>query len=179
MKRVLITYSTWAGATHEVANEIGKIFQANLFDIEVIAANESKNIDTFDAILLGTSIHAGQTVKSFRQFIKQNIDILIKKPTALFVVCANMMNDSADTREETLAWLGKVIGKYPKFKPLSIGLFGGATLTDGDDFYKLNIIIRKTITAMSKKMVDEHGRSDFRDWEVIRSWAEDVIKKIK
>ena len=59
-----------------------------------------------------------------------------------------------------------------------IGLFGGAMLTNGDDFYKLNIIIRKTITAMSKKMVDEHGKSDFRDWEFIHSWAEDVIKKI-
>ena len=179
MKKVLIAYSTWAGATHEVANEIGKVFQANLFDVKVIAANESKSIDTYDAILLGTSIHAGQTVKSFRQFIKQNIDILLNKPTALFVVCANMMNDSQDNGEETLAWLDRVIGKYNKFKPLSIGLFGGATLTDGDDFNKLNVLIRKTITAMNKKIVDEHRRSDFRDWEFIHSWAEEVIKKIE
>jgi menaquinone-dependent protoporphyrinogen IX oxidase len=89
-----------------------------------------------------------------------------------------MMNDSQDNEEETLAWLDRVIGKYKKFKPLSIGLFGGATLTDGDDFNKLNVFIRKTITAMNKKMVDEHGRSDFRDWEFIHSWAEEVIKKI-
>lgn len=179
MKKVLIAYSTWAGATHEVANEIGKVFQANLFDVDVIAANESKSVDTYDVILFGTSIHAGQTVKSFRQFIKQNIDILIKKPTALFVVCANMMNDSEDNREETLAWLDRVIGKYNKLKPLSIGLFGGATLTNGDDFNKLNILIRKTITAMNKKMIDEHGRSDFRDWGFIHSWAEEVINKIE
>jgi len=179
MKKVLIAYSTWAGATHEVANEIGRVFQANSFDVDVIVANESKSIGAYDAILLGTSIHAGQTVKSFRQFIKQNIDILIKKPTALFVVCANMMKDSEANREETLAWLDRVIGKYTKFKPLSIGLFGGAVLTTGDDFNKLNFLIRKTITAMNRKMVDEHGRSDFRNWEFIRSWAEVVIKKIE
>ena len=178
MKKVLIAYSTWAGSTHEVANEIGKVFQANSFDVDVIAANESKSIDTYEAILLGTSIHAGQTVKSFRQFIKQNIDVLIKKPTALFIVCANLMKDSEDNREETLAWLNRVIGKYEKLKPLSIGLFGGTVLTNGDDFNKLNVLIRKTITAMNKKMIDEHGRSDFRDWEFIHSWAEGVIKKI-
>ncbi len=108
MKKVLIAYSTWAGATHEVANEIGKVFQANLFDVDVIAANESKSVDTYDVILFGTSIHAGQTVKSFRQFIKQNIDILIKKPTALFVVCANMMNDSEE------ASVSSATGKSPR-----------------------------------------------------------------
>ncbi len=151
MKKVLITYSTWAGATHEVANEIGKVFQANSFNVDVFMANESKSIDTYDAILLGTSIHAGQTVKSFRQFINNNIDILIKKPTALFIVCANMMKDSEANREETLAWLDRVVGKYDKFKPLSIGLFGGAVLTTGNDFNKLNVLIRKTIAAMNKK----------------------------
>jgi len=178
MKKVLIAYSTWAGATHEVAIEIGKVFQANLFDVEVVTAKESKSIAAYDAILLGTSIHAGQTVKGFRQFIRQNIDLLIKKPTALFVVCATMIDDSEDNREETLAWLDRVIGKYKKFKPLSIGLFGGATLTNGEDFNKLNVLIRKTITAMNKKMIGEYGRSDFRDWEFIHSWTEDVIKEI-
>jgi len=177
MKKILIAYSTWAGATHEVANEIGKVFQANSFNVEIIASNESKSIDTYDAILLGTSIHAGQTVNSFRKFIKRNIDILIEKPTALFIACANMINDSDDNRKETLDWLNNAIGKYEDFKPLSIGLFGGATLTNGDDFYKLNILIRKMIAAMNNKMVDEHGRSDFRDWESIRNWAESVIKQ--
>lgn len=179
MKKVLIAYSTWAGATHEVATEIGKIFKANSFEVVVNKANKNKNINEFDVILLGTSIHAGQTGRSFRGFIKKNVDVLIKKHTALFVVCANMMIDSEDNRSETLAWLDRAIGKYKKFKPLSIGLFGGATLTDGTDFYKLNIFIKKIITAMDKKMIEEYGKSDFRDWKSVQAWAKELIKKIE
>jgi len=109
MKKALIAYSTWAGATHEVAEEIGKVFQSNSFDINVSAANDCNEIDNYDVILLGTSIHAGQTVKSFRHFIKQHIDILINKPTAIFIVCANMMFDSENNKDETLAWLEKIL----------------------------------------------------------------------
>ena len=179
MKKALIAYSTWAGATHEIAEAISKVFQSNSFDIDVSPANECKNIDNYDVILLGTSIHAGQTVKSFRNFIKQNIDILVNKPTAIFIVCANMMFDSENNKDETLAWLDKVLEKYEKFNPISIGLFGGATLTDGEDFKKLNIFIRKIITAMNKNMVAKHGKSDFRNWESINIWAESVIKKLE
>jgi len=175
MKKALIAYSTWAGSTREIAEEIGKVFRSNSFDIDIAAANKCKNIDSYDVYILGTSIHAGQTVKSFRNFIKKNIDFLIKKPTAIFIVCANMMKDTKNNKEETLAWLDKVLGKYENLNPLSIGLFGGATLTDGDDFNNLNIFIRKMITTMSKKMVDEHGKSDFRNWEAIHTWAKDVI----
>ena len=179
MKKVLIAYSTWAGATHEIAEKISKVFQSNSFDIDVAAANECKNIDNYDVILLGTSIHAGQTGKSFRYFIKQNIDILINKPTAIFIVCANMMFDSEENKDETLAWLEKVLGKYEIFNPISIGLFGGATLTNGEDFNKLNILIRKMITAMNKNMTTKHGKSDFRNWELINTWAEGVIKQLE
>jgi len=179
MKKILIAYSTWAGATHEVASEIGKIFKSEYFDVEVVEASTNKNLENFDAFLLGTSIHAGQTGKSFRSFIKKNIDVLNKKPTAIFVVCANMMVDSEDNRVETLTWIERAIGKYRNFKPFSIGLFGGATLTNGKDFDKLNFFIRKIISSMNKKMVEEFGKSDFRDWKSVQSWVRELIKQIK
>ena len=178
MKKVLIAYSTWAGATREVAFEIGRVFQADTYDVDVLSAENCKNLETYDVILLGTSIHAGQTVRSFRQFIKRKINTLIHTPTALFVVCANMMKDLSENRKETLEWLNKVIGKYDHFEPISIGLFGGATLTSGDEFKKLNILVRKMISAMNKKMVEDHGTSDFRDSGLIRSWAREIIEII-
>jgi len=58
-------------------------------------------------------------------------------------------------------------------------LFSGATLTNGNDFNKLNPIIRKMVTAMNKKLIDKLGKSDFRDWESINTWAEGLIKQLE
>jgi hypothetical protein len=32
---------------------------------------------------------------------------------------------------------------------------------------------------MNKKMVAEHGKNDFRDWESIHTWAKGVIKQLE
>lgn len=178
MKNVLIVYSSWTGATHEVAEEIGKVIEENSFKVTVIEAGNSINVGEYDAYIIGTSIHAGQTGRSFRKFIKKNIILLVEKPTALFVVCANMMNDTEKSRQETLTWLNNSINKFESFKPISIGLFGGAFLTEGKDFDKLNFFIRKMIIGMSKKIKEDHEQSDFRDWKSIRLWSTDLIKSI-
>ena len=89
------------------------------------------------------------------------------------------MVDSEENRSETLAWLEQAIGIYKNFKPKSIGLFGGATLTSGDKFKNLNLIIKRIIKAMDKKMIEEFGTSDFREWESIHKWTEELINKIE
>ena len=178
MKKVLIVYSSWTGTTHEIANEIGKVFQENSYKVDIIKADDPIYIEDYKAYIIGTSIHAGQTVRSFRQFIKKNLDTLKNKPTALFVGCANMMNDTEKNRQETLAWLNNAISKYDSLKPISIGLFGGAFITEGIDFNNLNILIRKMIVSMKKKIVEEQEKTDFRDWESIRGWAADLVTSI-
>jgi menaquinone-dependent protoporphyrinogen oxidase len=179
MKKVLIAYSTWAGATHDIADEIARIFRSKSYKVDVINANQNIDIEDFDVIVIGTSIHAGKTGRSFRNLIKNNLNVLNKKITAIFVVCANMIVDSKENRSETMTWLEQAIGKYKDFEPESIGLFGGATITSGDEFRKLNYFIKKIIRAMNKKMIEDYGKSDFRDWDSIRTWTEDLINNIK
>jgi menaquinone-dependent protoporphyrinogen IX oxidase len=144
----------------------------------VISAEEHTNLEKYDLIIAGTSIHATRTVSSFRKFLKSHLNQLSQKKVAYFVSCANMMNDTDESRNETLDWFNKAITPFGTIQPLSIGLFGGATVTSGEKFQKLNIFAKRIILAMEKNMLSEYGKTDFRDWEKIRLWASALIASL-
>ncbi len=179
MGPILVAYSSWAGATHEIADGIAKVFKEKDIVVEVLPSKEIKSISEYQAVILGTSIHAGQTVNTFNKFLKEYHDELIQKSVAVFVVCANMMEDELKNRKETTEWLHKTMEKYPDVKPVSTGLFAGALITEGEDFNKLNFLFRKLIESMRDNLLKEYGKTDFRDWEKIRVWAEDTYNLIK
>jgi len=178
MKNALIICSSWTGSTKEIAHYIAKVLEKCYFQSKVISPEERVDFSPYDLIVLGTSIHAGLTTASFRKFLHKHIRDLSGRAVAYFVSCANMNNDTQETRSETLAWLQNGIQAYDSIKPISIGLFGGAIITSGESFLGLNFFIRHIIKAMKKKMVSEYGKSDFRDWEQIEAWALDLANKV-
>lgn len=170
-KHILIAYSTWSGATREVAEYISNVFRQNGWSV---AVNNVINIHALadnDAILIGTSIHAGQVTKNFARFLKNFHDEITQNPHAFFVVCANMNEDDESSRLETQNWLNQALKKAGTFSPVSIGLFAGAAKTDSVEFENQNFLVKKIIKAMQDKLIEEYGKSDFRDWEKISDWA--------
>lgn len=179
IKNALIVYSTWTGSTREVGEYIANILNKRDVRTKVISAKDKVDLESYDLFIIGTSIHASLTISSFRSFLKSNQAILSENKVALFVSCANMMNDTEETRIETLGWLNKAIKPFQSIVPVSIGLFGGATITSGGTFDQLNIFARRIVSVMQKNMISEYGKSDFRDWEKIESWTIELINKFQ
>jgi menaquinone-dependent protoporphyrinogen IX oxidase len=178
-KKILVGYSTWSGATHEVANAIANHLKESGFQVDILNLKKVKDISLYDVFILGTSIHASHPTGAFLNFIKKNHALLSKKPTALFAVCANMFQDTPENRSETLKWLQDSLKDIPEIPFLDIGLFGGAVLTEGSDYEKLNPFLKMVIKSMKKSIIEKMGKVDFRDWEKIKTWTNDLTKKIK
>ena len=178
-KKIFIGYSTWSGATHEVADAIAKQLTDAGYQASVVDLKKADDPSDYDTYILGTSIHASHPNRSFIKFIKKYQPILSTKPTALFVVCANLFQDTPENRQETLTWLNDSLKDIPKISYLDIGLFGGATITESQDYEKLNPFAKMIIKSMKKSIVEKLGTEDFRDWEKIKTWADEIGKKLK
>lgn len=178
MEKILVAYSTWAGATHQVADEIAKQLRSHNAQVVVASAGDVKDVSEYQAVYAGSSIHAGQTNGPFKKLLSKFKKQLANLPVAIFIVSANMSEENAKARKETLGWVNKTLDKIPSIKPISIGLFGGAIITEGEDFQKLNFMFRKVVLSMKDTLSKDHGETDFRDWDAIRAWTDETYQQI-
>lgn len=170
--RVLVAYASGFGTTAEVAREIAdRLAHQHLVDLRTMATVRS--LEPYDAVVIGSSLRAGRWLGAMNRFLSRFAKDLATKPVFIFTVAL-----TARTREGSRRVLSenlpRLLARYPMIKPLSTEAFGGVV-----DYERYNLLVRGIVRKVAaEEGLPTSGIQDFRDWEAIRQWAEEIGERL-
>lgn len=176
--KALVIYGTRGGATKKIADEIGTVLGEQSFAVTVSDAKDSKGIDinSFDLIVVGSSVWATMWKWQASRFLKRNAKTLAGKKVALF--SSGLAGGDPAQADYASQSIEKTAAKYPAIKPIALAYFGGLV-----DFEHPPLLARPFANAMKmdlqKKGMDTSKPYDTRDFVAIRKWAADVAAKAR
>jgi menaquinone-dependent protoporphyrinogen oxidase len=156
-KKILVAYASKAGSTAEIAEAIGKTLSAQGAQVDVLPIKKVTSLAGYQGVAIGSTIRIGRWLSEAVDFVSKHKAELSQVPTAYFLGCLTLKDDTAENRKTADAYLDPLRAIV---QPVQVGLFAGKM-----DMSKLSMLDRWIVTAMKSPV------GDFRDWNAINSWA--------
>lgn len=190
MKKILVTYATFAGSTVEVARVVENELSAKGFRVDLLPLDRVKSLDGYAGVVIGAPMIMGWH-RAALGFVKKHQQALEHIPFAVFIMAMSLTRTpetlvngvpviidaklpKPPTRAEHLNlreryarvtnYVQPVLNACRPTKPVSIGLFGGR-LEYGRLKWWAVIFVMLIIRALA---------GDRRNWVAIQAWAADV-----
>lgn len=165
--KILIAYASKYGSTAEIARKIGDVLTEKNLSVDVIPADEVKDLNQYAGVVLGSAVYIGSWRKEAAKFLEKYKGRLSELPLWIF---SSGPAEEGDPVELLKGW------KFPeKLKPIideinprDITVFHG--VFDMDKLNKFDRWIAKKVDAKS---------DDYRDWAAIEKWAAAIAGNLK
>ena len=179
MKRILILYATRQGQTEKVATQIAAHLRNAGATVQLInarerAAIEGLDLDDFDQLVFGASLHAGGLEKEVVDFINGHKKQIESKDRSFFLVLLSAATRDPKLRAEWLADARK------KMAAQLLVHFEGAEMIAGAlrySHYPLPLKwLMKRIAKKAGEASDASKDYEYTDWKQVERYAEKLIK---
>ncbi|RLM84266.1 protoporphyrinogen oxidase [Halobellus sp. Atlit-38R] len=173
MASILVLFGTGEGQTAKVAARIedtllGRGHDVTTVDVESLPAD--LDTETFDAILVGSSIHIGKHHEAVREFVDSNNEILNVRPTGFFQLSLSSAVDEPEQQAEAAQYVDELFERSD-WHPDKIGLFGGALRYSKYGFLKR--LLLKRIAKGATGDVDTSRDYEYTDWDEVDAFTAD------
>ncbi|NBC01132.1 MAG: protoporphyrinogen oxidase [Bacteroidetes bacterium] len=178
MNTILLVYGTTEGHTATVADRMAEVLRAENHDVTMksLAQEDVDAISDYDAVVIASSIHAGQPHATVKAFVQTHRDALNGRPTAYVQVSLSTADPRPEKQAEAQAYADQFLQEM-KWTPTHIALFGGALPFTRYGFFK-----RRLMRALAKKpfgITDTARDYDFTDWDQVKQFAGSFAADVK
>jgi menaquinone-dependent protoporphyrinogen oxidase len=163
MSRLLIAYASRHGTTREIAEAIAGTLRISDIDVDVKSAGETVHPTEYDAVIIGTPLYAGRTLKDAVTFAKRYSGVLKKRPVAVFVVG---MSFKYPSDAKTNKALNAITSIRENANVQAMGMFAG----------RMNPAYAPVVGRFMR--YNEAKTDDARDWDAISAWATALPAKL-
>lgn len=177
MARILVIFGTTEGQTGKVAQALADRLRLDGHEAEVVnAAKGHPDADTYDAIVVAASLHAGRYQKDVVSWVRSCSSILNHKPTAFVSVCLGVLQHEPKVQRE----LGAILDRFLKstgWRPLETFMTAGAI-----KYSKYNFIVRWLMKRMAGKAgggTDTSRDYEYTDWAELRQFADRFSERLE
>jgi menaquinone-dependent protoporphyrinogen oxidase len=167
-KKILVAYASRAGSTAGVADAIGKTLAESGANVDVLSVKEITDLSPYQAVVAGSAVRNSKWLPEAMNFLRGYQAELNSMPFAAFQVCLTLAVPGKDYSEFAAGWLEPVRALA---KPVSEGMFAGVL-----DYSKLSFSDGLGLRVFAAATKTQPG--DYRDWDVIKEWAEDLAGKL-
>jgi menaquinone-dependent protoporphyrinogen oxidase len=158
---ILIAYASKYGSTREVAERIAQRLQKSGKQAEVKHVGQIADLGKPEAVIVGSALYHGRWLPEATQFLRANAAALSHIPTWLFSVGPLGTKVDEEQPIELAEFRAKIGHRHHD-------VFHGAL-----DHSKLDHSDRMTMKAAGAP------QGDFRDWDTIAAWVDDMAKSVK
>ena len=161
---ILVTAASKHGSTLEIAGAIARALDRHGVSTELLRIDEVRDIDRFDAVVLGSAVYMGHGLEPARKFVERHGEGLAERKTWLFSSGPVGEASRVPKAAEDVCDVDDIVGAT---KAIGHRLFAGKL-----DKSELGFPERAVIRAVGA----EEG--DYRDWGEIESWASEIAAQV-
>lgn len=159
---ILVTAASKHGATDEVADAIATRIAASGFTVDRLAPADVTSVEGYDAVVVGSAVYILQWMPEAHDFMERFKDELPAGQVWAFSVG---MNDVPRNSEQDGSRVGPLLTHV---KCRELHTFPGR--------YKPSLLsLRERSIARLARVVE----GDFRDWEAIDQWADEIVAALR
>ncbi|NMH97792.1 flavodoxin domain-containing protein [Pseudonocardia acidicola] len=164
---VLVGYASAYGSTREIAERVAARLAERGHGVEVLALDRVTDAGRYDALVLGSAIHNGAWLEQAARFVRQNADILRRRPVWLFSVGMPAALHRPLRRLARSEGPKVIAGFRGLVEPRDHRLFSGAYRKEQNTSRAGRVLFA---------VVGRYG--DFRDWDEIDAWAAGIADRL-